>query len=186
MKQIRKDTNTSLVILQDLRYPQDRKGIEETLKDEQDGFCAYTEEQISAAFEVHIEHFNPELKNTPQDGYTNWFLVSAEWNLRKETRNATERWIAHQPILYPTDDTLERRITYYDGYYYIHDDDVEAKNLRDFLKINEYDLGRTRQNYIKALKDLGKSPEDLREYLQRNPIQIRFRRAIEAEFGISI
>lgn len=115
MKQIRKDTNTSLVILQDLRYPQDRKGIEETLKDEQDGFCAY-----------------------------------------------------------------------YDGYYYIHDDDVEAKNLRDFLKINEYDLGRTRQNYIKALKDLGKSPEDLREYLQRNPIQIRFRRAIEAEFGISI
>ncbi len=186
MKQIIKDFVNSPIVMQALRYPQDRKEIEVFLKTEQQGFCAYTEEQISVTVEVHVEHFNPELKNTSQDNYGNWFLVSAEWNLRKGTRNVVERWIAHQPILYLTDSSLESRIAYYDGCYYVHEEDIEAKHLVNFLKINDYELVITRQKYISALKEIGKSREELQAYLQRNPVQIRFRRAIEAEFGFSL
>ncbi len=188
MKPIEKDFEKSEIVVENLHYnnQKDRKKIEIILKKEQKGFCAYTEEQITVGYEVHIEHFNPTLKGTAADSYENWFLVSAEWNLKKGTRNADKLWEKHQPILHPTDSSLSTRLVYFDGYYFYHAEDTEAKNLIDFLHLNDQYLVAYRQKYIKSLKELVDLGVDIKKHLQRNPIAIQFPSAIAAEFNIQL
>ena len=52
------------------------KKITEVLRLEQKNFCAYTDEYMCIITDAQdIEHFNPKLKDTPEDSYDNWFLV---------------------------------------------------------------------------------------------------------------
>ncbi len=59
------------------------KKIATLLFSEQKKFCAYTDEYISRTDAKDIEHFDPNLKDTPQDNYNNWFLVKHQWNKEK-------------------------------------------------------------------------------------------------------
>jgi hypothetical protein len=85
MKRILKKPDSEIV-RQKLSYPKDAQKIKEILEVEQECFCAYTEERITAGYAVDVEHFNPTLKNTPADGYGNWFVVSHKWNNKKRAK----------------------------------------------------------------------------------------------------
>ncbi len=63
----------SLILKNNWQYTEGGKNnhkIGETLLDEQHRICAYTETYLGGRFDSKdIEHFNPTLKNTSQDGY---------------------------------------------------------------------------------------------------------------------
>lgn len=181
MKRIRKKPDSE-VIRQKLSYPKDAQKIKEILEAEQECFCAYTEERITAGYAVDVEHFNPTLKNTPADGYTNWFVVSHKWNNRKRTK-----WENYQPVLHPTDESLENRILYEEGFYILDKvGDAAAAHLIGLLDLNNEKLIYQRQQYVKMLKGLAGAlggEEGLIAWLRQHPEQIKFRRALEKEFG---
>ncbi|MEO8147769.1 MAG: hypothetical protein ABI723_09045 [Bacteroidia bacterium] len=182
MKRIIKPED-SLIVKENLHYENQsqRKRIREILEEEQQHFCAYTEERISTTFAVDVEHFNSSIKGTSQDGYYNWFAVSHKWNIKKPD----ERWNLYQPILNPVAEDLEERVIYDDGFYIHKPDDVEAKNLIEFLDLNNDSLIKERQNYIFSLKDIAPNI-NLESHLKKYPINIRFRRALKTEFEFEL
>ncbi len=121
------------------------------LHNEQYHLCAYTEEYISRTDKGDIEHFNPTLKGKSGDSYENWFLVKAQWNLEK---GDSRRWNKFQPVMHPTANDFESRILYDKGRYILADsNDLEARNLRDYLKLDDEYLAKKRINYIRRLKN---------------------------------
>ncbi len=181
MKRILKSEH-SLIIQQNLKYPKDRSKIREILEKEQGGFCAYTENRITAAFAVDVEHFNPTLKNTIHDNYTNWFAVGHKWNIKK-----SDKWEKFLPILHPTDPTFEDRIRYDipSGTYKANVTDSEALNLINLLDLNDYQLSQERRAYIQNIKKSPFSELELIEWYKTSN-QIQFRRAIETAFNIKL
>lgn len=167
-------------------YPDNRELIITELNAEQSNFCAYTEEYLCPGYARDVEHFDPTLKNTPGDGYNNWYSASHRLNGSKGSK---PRWLSHQPILYPTSADLESRLLYKDGYYILADpNDVHAKNLREFVFLNEYGLPGHRIAYINSLKfllsEFGNDKAKLKCFLILFPERVNYRRAIETEFGI--
>ena len=151
MKRIVRDGN-STIVSSGYTYPAHRTEILNALDLEQNNFCAYTEEYYSPGYARDVEHFNPTLKNTVSDGYGNWFSASSRINRRKGSKS---RWNRYQPILMPTSLDLESRLLYKDGYYILSNpNDVDAKNLRDYLFLNDFGLPVARIAYIDTLKFL--------------------------------
>lgn len=189
MRRIKKDTD-SVIVAQKLSY---RKGnnshLSDLLAEEQHNICAYTEEYLGRADKAEIEHFNPNLKFSGQDGYENWFLVKAQWNNEKGRK---KRWGDFQPLMHPTAQDFETRILYDNGRYILADEnDVEARNLRAYLKLDDEELAKQRVNYIRRLKsDLALSglPKqvfiDARLRMNRNDIY--YIRAVEEELNINV
>jgi CRISPR/Cas system Type II protein with McrA/HNH and RuvC-like nuclease domain len=74
MKRVQKKNNSEILIKK-MTYVDgnstNNKEISIILFAEQNGFCAYTEEYLGRADARDIEHFNPKLKNTPEDSYAN-------------------------------------------------------------------------------------------------------------------
>lgn len=182
----------SLILQQNLQYikQNQRPTILAVLEAEQDNFCAYTEERFTAGYARDIEHFNPTLKDTSQDNYENWFAVSHKFNVMKGTRNADSRWHEYQPLLLPTDNDLEKRVLYDDGYYIAHPQDIEAKNLIEYLHLNNDNLSSERKKFIQMLRDLLENSENeqtFEKFLKKNKATLaQFPRAIREEFGIII
>ena len=81
--------------------------IRTVLEKEQNYFCAYTEDRLSATYARDTEHFNPTLKYTDRDTYRNWFAVSTKFNKEKSTK-----WADYQPIMHPTDINFDKRLWY--------------------------------------------------------------------------
>ncbi|PXY41911.1 hypothetical protein DMB65_04930 [Flavobacterium cheongpyeongense] len=161
--------------------------ISKILYKEQKGFCAYTEEYLGRADARDIEHFDPTLKGTKDDSYSNWFLVKHQWNKEKSTK-----WEDFQPVLHPTNDNFDDRIVYDDGDYHVSDlDDQEAINLVKLLKLDDIILADERKKYIKRkakeLSIYGESAEVFFKVLIDDDIkQISYLRAIDQEFDIDI
>ena len=178
--------SASTIVSSSLKYPKNAAAILTALLKEQKGLCAYTDDFIDmASMSLDVEHFNPDLKNTPKDNYDNWFAVSHQFNNEKR-RN----WKDYQPIMHPTDEALEENIYYSGGYYLVKEDNIKASNLYNFLRLDNPDLANDRIAYIKGLKELvelyGDGINGLIAFLQRNITFIRFPRAIREEFGIDI
>lgn len=181
----------SEVIRQGLEYIEGRatnnRKLMELLLEEQDGFCAYTEYCLCRGNKKEIEHFNPNLKNTEEDNYYNWFVVAGQWNAEKG-----RKWEDYQPVLHPTDETLETRILYDEGDYILADlNDIEADNLMKLLKLDDPDLAQERKRYIsnkkEEVEDSKWTPKDFfQRLIEKDLACIRFRRAIEEEFGIDL
>jgi hypothetical protein len=163
------------------------KKISTILNKEQKGFCAYTEEYIGRTDAKDIEHFNPTLKGTKEDSYQNWFLVKHQWNKEKSSK-----WGKFQPVLHPTDITLNSRIIFIDGDYCLADsEDIDAENLIDLLKLDDIILADERKKYIKRkrteIEISGSKPNTFFELLIQDDIkQISFLRAIDEVFNINI
>lgn len=161
--------------------------ISKILYKEQKGFCIYTEEYLGRADAKDIEHFDPTLKGTPRDSYSNWFLVKHQWNKEKSTK-----WKDFQPVLHPTHINFDNRIIYDNGDYHASDlDDQEAVNLVKLLKLDDIILADERKKYIKRkAKELslyGESAEVFFKVLIDDDIkQISYLRAIDQEFNIDI
>jgi hypothetical protein len=191
MKRINKKTD-SLIVKEGLTYKKgDNSRIAQLLKAEQNNICAYTEEYLGRADKAEIEHFDPTLKSTNRDGYQNWFLVKAQWNNEK---GSVVRWQKHQSLMYPTDADFETRILYDRGNYILADEgDLDARHLRDYLKLNDEELAKQRVYYIQRMKaDIGSSGLTSQEFidwrLSNPPYQstIYYIRAIEEELNVKV
>ncbi|ADB41884.1 hypothetical protein [Spirosoma linguale] len=191
MRRIEKKID-SLIVKEGLTYKKgDNSRIADLLKGEQNNICAYTEECLGRADKAEIEHFDPTLKSTNKDGYQNWFLVKAQWNNEKGSR---ARWLKHQPLLHPTAADFESRILYDRGRYILADEnDIEARNLRGYLKLDDEELAKQRIYYILRLKEdismSGLSNQDFINWRLTKPEYqntIYYIRAIEEELGVKV
>jgi hypothetical protein len=190
MRRLIKDDNSEIVS-HNLKYIEgnstNNQNISKILFKEQKGFCAYTEEYIGRADAKDIEHFNPKLKGTNNDTYSNWFLVKHQWNSEKSSK-----WEKYQPVLYPTDENFNSKIIYDNGDYIVADStDVESSNLVKLIKLDDLILADERKRYIKRKKDeiekFGQSANDFFIILiQADLKQISYLRAIQEEFNIDI
>jgi hypothetical protein len=181
----------SKIIVDQLRYipknSTNNKKIEEILLKEQKCFCAYTDEYISRTDARDIEHFNPGLKGTTEDNYSNWFLVKSQWNKEK-----SNKWENLQPVLHPTTDDFEERIVYLNGDYLAKSKlDIEADNLVKLLKLDDLGLADKRKKYIKRKKeDMAAYGQDVSAFfttlINDDTCQISYIRAIKEEFGFDI
>ncbi|GAB3785076.1 hypothetical protein GCM10028818_46180 [Spirosoma horti] len=176
----------SKIIERQLTYKEGNNDeLRQLLAEEQHSICAYTETHFGASNDAHIEHFNPTLKNTNSDGYTNWFLVKSLWNVRKSSK-----WI--EPILHPTAQDLEQRILYFDGNYVAADpSDIEANNLIKLLDLDNARLADQRKRYIRSKKqqinNLNQSAQQyIDELIVDYPEGVYFIRAIEEELGVKV
>ncbi len=184
MKRIIKQ-NDSDILVENLNYtnPNQRPRIREILLSEQSFYCAYTEDRFSSTNAFDIEHFNPDHTDIGYNSYQNWFAVCHRWNQIKKD----EQWVTYESILYPTAEDLEDRIIYENGYYVINGvEDTPAKNLIDFLDLNNYSLVDQRQKYIGYLRFIEDSGTPLITLFANHPDSIKFRRGIETEFGIQV
>jgi len=190
MRRIIKDDNSEIVI-QNLKYIEGNStnnlNISKILFKEQKGFCAYTEEYIGRADAKDIEHFNPTLKGTTSDNYSNWLLVKHQWNSEKSSK-----WDKYQPVLHPTNSDFNTEILYDNGDYRVSDsNNVESTNLVKLIKLDDLILADERKKYIRRKKDeiekYGLSEKDFFEVLIEADIkQISYLRAIQEEFKINI
>lgn len=180
----------SSIILQDtLTYKVggDNKKLANALCEEQHNICAYTETYLGRSDKKDIEHFNPTLKNTSDDSYQNWFLVKAQWNNEKSSK-----WEDYQPILHPTDSTIESRIIYFEGEYIAaSSDDEEALNLISLIKLDDPELAIERRYYLENLKEnlelSGKSAQQCIDFLlTTRPSLVYFIRALEEELNVTV
>ncbi|EMY3584043.1 hypothetical protein ABF200_000683 [Flavobacterium psychrophilum] len=190
MRRIIKDDNSE-IITKNLKYIEgnsaNNKNISKILFKEQKGFCAYTEEYLGRADAKDIEHFNPTLKGTDSDKYSNWFLVKHQWNKEKSSK-----WKKNQPILFPTDENFNSKIIYDNGDYRVANAiDIESSNLVKLINLDDLILADERKKYIRRKKEeirnFGQSPNDFFEILIEDDIkQISYLRAIQEEFEINI
>ncbi|MDR6966275.1 hypothetical protein J2X31_000268 [Flavobacterium arsenatis] len=186
MKRIIKNPNSEIV-LQNIIYKNGSNNrLRSILLREQKNFCAYTEEYIGINDAVDIEHFNPGLKYTANDSYENWFMVKHKPNNAKRTQ-----WI--EPILYPTDENLEERLIYSDGFFLHKPEDTEAKNLIDLLNLNDEIFVKNRKKYIERRKEMiisrgfqGNEKAYFEELINLEIDYIKYLRAIQEEFNIDI
>ena len=191
MRRVLKNNDSSEVIKTNLNYIKGNSNnnlkISKILYKEQKGFCVYTEEYLGRADAKDIEHFNPNLKGTTDDSYSNWHLVKHQWNNEKSSK-----WENYQPILLPTAIDFEDRIVYDGGDYRVSDfNDKEAINLIKLLKLDDILLADDRKKYIQRktneLSTYGVSAEDFFKILIDDDIkQISYLRAIKEEFKINI
>jgi hypothetical protein len=165
----------------------DNKKIANILFEEQRKFCAYTDEYISRTDSRDIEHFNPTLKDTPNDNYYNWFLVKHQWN-----KDKSYKWKNYQPILHPTSEDFEERVIYFDGDYFAKsDEDIEAQNLISLLKLDDAGLADERKRYIKRKREEIKLLQDdettfFTALINDDPPRVCYPRAIREEFDVDI
>ena len=161
------------------------KEIATILLKEQKNFCAYTDEYISTMDANDVEHFNPTLKNTPEDGYNNWFCVKHLVNKKK-----SNKWI--QPILHPTALDFEERIIYNNGDYFAKSElDDEAKNLISLLQLDDPGLADKRKRYIRRkAADMEAYKHDattfFKDLIDANCCDIQYPRALREEFKIDV
>ncbi len=163
--------------------------IRSILLKEQKHICAYTETYFVRISTEEIEHFNPTLKGTNEDGYHNYFLVQGQWNNEKGT---AVRWQKFQPLLHPTDEDFEQRVKYKGGTFVCNEGDVEAKNLIGYLKLDDNGLKGYRLRYIERHRELvrmladGNAEKYFSNLLESSPEEVYFIRAIQEEFDIQL
>ena len=155
------------------------------LLSEQFGFCAYSERFALNTDSIHIEHFDPRLKNKNTDNYKNWYAVLA-WMNEHKPKNIEP----YLPILEPSSPNLNNRIIYENGEYKAIDKgDIEANNLIKFLGLNKYELYKDRLNQIARIKSIKESYDnevDFYHVLANDKSNLSFITALEAEFGLNL
>jgi hypothetical protein len=184
MKRIIKSPDSKIIQKRLIYKKGGNKELSSILLKEQKNFCAYTEEYIGINDAVDIEHFNPNLKYSEADSYQNWFMVKHKPNNLKRTN-----WI--EPILHPTVEDFERKLIYFDGYFFHNPEDIETKNLIDLLNLNDEIFVKNRKKYIERrkerIKEKGVSEEEyFKEKINFEIDSIKYLRAIQEEFKINI
>jgi len=199
MKKIKKDYNNSKIITDALQY-NCRRGannsvLGNTLLKEQKNFCAYSEEFIDPISDANdIEHFNPNLKCSDFDLYSNWFKVKNKVNFRKRLKELEfkKKNISFDDILQPCENDFEEKLVYIVGEYRFEESsDIKVKNLIDLLELNIPEKIEQRRNFIirkrKEIDSFGVSPEDFFSILIEEDIkQVSYLRVIQEEFKIDI
>lgn len=184
----------SEILINNLTYPKDKGKILEFLKSEQSNFCAYTDERINASFSTDVEHFNPNIKETSEDNYFNWYAVSTKWNKIKGTKNAKSRWERYQPLIQPNDENFESIIKFDLESCFYFSDHNDGQNLINYLHLNNDDLVEDRKKHLEIIKNhindknlnSQSDSEVLQEIINKNTFEFRFPRMIKEVFKIDI
>ena len=199
MKRIIKDYNNSKIITENLSY-NCKKGANNStlgklLLKEHKSFCAYSEEFIIPISDSNdIEHFNPDLKGSDDDSYSNWFKVKNKVNLRKRLKEKEfkKKNISFLDILHPCENDFEEKLKYIVGEYRFKESfDIKVTNLIDFLELNMPEKIEQRRDFIvrkrKEISAFGVSAEDFFKTLIEDDIsEIKYLRTIQEEFNIDI
>ena len=176
-------TSKSKVIEEKLLYGHQgsRGKIRKYLLKEQLGFCAYSEVYVRNIDSIHIEHFDPRLKNTDNDNYYNWYAVKAWMN-----ENRPKKIDKYLPILSPYNDIYKRIKYENDAFMPKDNNDKEAINLIKFLGFNKPELVEDRLKHIQRLKSLKDllNDDDFINHFKRNKEELSFITALESEFNI--
>jgi hypothetical protein len=198
MKFLPKKT-TSVILTESLQYkkgqsPNNRKLLD-LLLSEQKHFCAYTEEVL---FEntlcPEVEHFNADLKY--KDDYYNYYVVSKYINKEKskKDRKGTFKGASFfESLFFHNAEVLSARIKYEDGIYQQRNvGDTEARQLIDYIGLNDPVVKKKRDNAIRRLKNTisGFTKQQIISYFKQEIVQdneaISFITAIEHEFDIKL
>lgn len=177
MRKINK--SQTLIVKKKLVYPNNKIRIIKQLISEQSGYCAYTEVKFKSFDARDIEHFNPNLKNTNKDGYSNWYAVLHRWNQIKSTK-----WDNYQPCYIPYSNKITKKYRYDKptGLYVYNVRNIKADNLAKLIGLNHGELPNDRKAYITRVEFLS-TQFDLADYFRDYPDDIQFRTAIETVFG---
>lgn len=183
MRYLRKSDN-SQVLANDWQYPKDSEKIRTELRNEQMGFCAYSERYMRRTDAVDIEHFDPRLKPTQNDSYWNWYVVLS-WMNRHKPRNI-ERF---EPILQPYSEDLRQRIQYQAGQFLAVDpDDQEADNLIKYLGWNSPEITSDRHKHVKRTRvvqqTFGDDQAAFHSFLLSDTDNLSFFSALSVELGL--
>lgn len=181
MKFLRKNSEL-LASNSDLRYKKsgDNSHIREKLMAMQLGFCAYSEKYLEHLDSVEIEHFDPRLKDTDRDNISNWHAV-LRWMNAHKPKNI-------EPYLpLPNFDSWNfSRLEYSHGQFTCEKDDVETKNLIEFLGVNRPEPTEARRKHVAQIAQIQKLMGDLtlEEILRIE--HLSFPTALENELGIPV
>lgn len=171
------------------KYGSDTKKIAAALRADQCEFCAYSERRLDPTTSVDVEHFDPRLKDTPEDSTRNWYAAIHWLNLRKDKRRGNKIEDL-QPMAAPDDPTLSKRIVYRNGEFRpSRKQDPAAQNLIDFLLVNEPGLAQERSNQLRWFREtfefLGEDLPLFRRWLLSKPRKLSFVSAVEEEFEMT-
>lgn len=155
MKFLSKNSH-SAILLQNLVYKKGQQKNNEVLrnmlKEEQKGFCAYTEAYLSRLQTVVVEHFNSSLKYN--DDYYNYYAVIGRCNQYKKDKKYIGASFFQSPMFFQNKESLNSRIRFVNNIYEAVDPgDVDAENLIDFLGLNHPDLYEERIEHLKCLRE---------------------------------
>lgn len=165
------------------------------LRDEQRGYCAYTEKRFSSLDSVDVEHFDDRLKGTSADGYYNYYATLHSANKRKRRKTAKHRGASFfETKFFQQPGGFERRVQYLaEGagvYEEIDPSDEEARALIDYLGLNDHDVSEERRKHVARLRDLfaaagwGRSVQI--EHLSTYRDELSFPTALSAELGLDL
>ena len=183
MRYLRKSDNSE-VSAKNWQYPKDSEKISAELRNEQIGFCAYSERYMRRTDAVDVEHFDPRLKNTENDNYWNWYAVLS-WMNRRKPRNIEP----FEPILQPYSEDVSQRIRYRNGQFLAVDpSDEQADNLIKYLGWNSPELAADRRKHVKRTRivqqTFGDNQAAFHNFLISDPDNLSFFSALNVEFGL--
>lgn len=167
------------------------------LLNEQQSFCAYTEQYIlqdennDFLASVDVEHFTASKKGTSEDDYYNWYAVLHRINIKKLDEKYAKASF-HQSRFFQNRAILESRIEYSvedNLYFEIDSDDDEARDFIDFILIDSHTIARRRKanlNKLEAIFEAKGTKEAFVEYLIAHRQDLSFITAIEEKFGVEL
>jgi hypothetical protein len=166
--------------------------LRERLLLEQKRFCAYTEEYITSTGSDDVEHFDRLKKKNGNDDYFNYYATTHKANKAKSNKDKQFEGASFFESLFFHDKViLNSRIKYVDGQFdAMNATDVEAKQLIEYLSLNDDWLFSERANHIALLRDTFAdaryTKDEQKAYLLRHRKMQSFITAIEHEFDLDL
>jgi len=172
----------------------DNRALLSALRAEQKQFCAYTERRFRSDDSVDVEHFDPKLKGTKEDGTSNWYAVLHRANQRK--RRQEKKFETHALMksrFFQSTAELWERIEYVSGewiYAEREESDSIARALLEYLSINDIEHVEDRRRHVLRLaaifEDAGYDDARKRAYFERHPEELDFITVLVAELGVEL
>jgi hypothetical protein len=189
MKFLSKNSNSN-ILSQGLTYQENRpannkKLLNELIK-EQKNFCAYTEKYLKPLDSPEVEHFNSKIKY--QDDYYNYYAVVRAANLYKQDKKYPNASF-FKSLFFQSEEELEKRIVYFNGIYQeVSPEDIEAKQLIEFLGLNDNRLYTERARHIHRVKHLvsNYSKDEILDFFKQYKEELSFITALEVELNIDL
>ncbi|HFA50054.1 MAG TPA: hypothetical protein ENJ95_13680 [Bacteroidetes bacterium] len=190
-------TNTSKILAEGLTYQKNKadnnRKLREMLIAEQMNFCAYTEQYFKNLDSVEVEHFNSSKKYN--DDYYNYYAALRKPNQYKKDQKYKDKAAAGKSffgsLFFQKKGAFNSRIEYVDGIYEETDlKDSEAKELIDFLNLNNELLFKDRQNHVSRMKNIFKiakyDKDNILDYFRKHKEELSFITALEIELDIDL
>lgn len=197
MKFLAKDPDSTILaekLVYRHRHGRNNARLRALLRDEQRGYCAYTEKRLSSQDSYDVEHFDPRLKGTGADDYYNYYCTLHTANQRKRRNEASLRHAGlFTDRFYQEPGGFQRRIRYIadEGVYEeIDPDDDAARALIAYLGLNAHELCEERRKHVARLRDTfaraNWSPAQQLEHLSAYPVELSYPTALAAALQLDL